>query len=211
MTAPSSFPPRSPEAVAADRALVARLMARDPDAWTRVVDEMVLPPLLKNPKWNEMLRRLQIHPRTVAAEVCRSLLLDDCAALREFRFECALSSRVYDKIRGAVKSFWEDCKKEAHRLSELDKQDAQTKQTDFTPYMHVRARERLEAANRHLAALWDAKPVRAIVLLLCNVYGLRAKEVAGILGLKSENVDQIRNRAQKHLQSIAKGAPDEDR
>ncbi|MBR1836192.1 MAG: sigma-70 family RNA polymerase sigma factor [Kiritimatiellae bacterium] len=209
--------PPEPDRAASDRALVARLLSEDEsvriDAWTKVLGEMVLPSVLHSRKWTEILERLGESPEAVASEVYLSLTADDNRNIRAFRFERSFSSHVYEWTWAAMQTLRRAREKEKEfsaDLSETGVLPALTGRGCMSPDRAVSAREALALANRHLAALWDANPVHAIVLLLRNCDGLRAKEVSAITGLSPSNVDQIHKRALARLKAIAgkEGGPE---
>ena len=215
----SSFAPGAVRDRASDRELVARLLSPDEnirmEAWTKVIGEMVLPSVLHSRKWTEILDRIGESPEAVASEVYLSLTADDNRNIRAFRFERSFSSHVYEWTWAAMQTLRRAREKEKEfsaDLSETGDLPALTGQGSMSPDRAVSAREALDLANRHLAALWDANPVHAVVLLLRNCDGLRSKEVSAIIGLSPSNVDQIHKRAFARLKAIAvkEGGPEDE-
>lgn len=206
---PPPFPP-APDPRAADRALVARLLSSDErirlEAWTEVIGEMVLPSVLHSRKWTEILDRIGESPEAVASEVFLALTANDSRHIRDFRFERSFSSHVYEWTWAAMQTLRRAREKEISLdLSETGDLPALRGQTCMAPDVAASAKEALEHANGHLAALWEANPVHALVLLLRNCDGLKSKEVSAILGLSTANVDQIHKRALARLKAIASG------
>ena len=184
---------------ASDRALVARLLSDDEsvrlDAWTKVIGEMVLPSVLHSRKWTEILEKIGETPESVASEVFLSLTADNSRNLRKFRFDCSFSSLVYEWTLAAMSTLQRAGGKEiAADLSETGDMSALIPQTHLSPDRALAARDALAKANERLAELWNDSPVHTTVMLLRNDGGLRAKEVASILGITPANVDQIHKR-----------------
>lgn len=197
------------ERLAADRALVACLLSADDgvraDAWTKVIGEMVLPSVLHSRKWTEILEKIGETPESVASEVFLSLTANDSRNIREFRFERSFSSHVFEWTWAAMQTLRRFHEKENPLdLSENGERSALMGHETRSPDRVASAREALDLANCHIAALWDSNPVHAIVLILRNGDGLRSKEVSAITGLSASNVDQIHKRALTRLQSIAR-------
>ena len=187
-----------------DRVLVSALIAMDENAWTFTIGERVLPAIARSRKWSEELHRRSVLPEAVATEVFLSLTANDCQNLREFRHDCAFSTFLYSKILAAMQTIRRMQGREFPKdLSEYEGDIALTDQKQPSPARIVAAREALEEANRNLAALWGNNPVHALVLILRNCEGLKAKEVAGMLGLTPANVDQINKRAQERFKAFA--------
>ena len=186
-----------------DHHLVSRLIDMDEAAWAFVVGERILPAVAHSLRWREELYRLSISHDAVATEVFLSLTANDCRHLREFRFDCAFSSFLYNWILAAMKTIRRLHGRETPRDLSVFSGDVALINREASPQATVAAREALEEANRNLAALWVANPVHATVLILRNVEGLKSKDVAGMLGLTPANVDQIFKRAQERFRKLS--------
>ena len=204
MTTSRNTPIARSQQFADDRKLVAALIAMDENAWTFTIGERILPAIAHSRKWSEELYRRSVCHDAVATEVFRSLTANNCKNLREFRHDCAFSSYLYDHILAAMQTIRRMLGKEVPKdMSDYEGKLALTDQKQPSPARIVAAREALEEANRNLAALWGNNPVHALVLILRNCEGLKAKEVAGMLGLTPANVDQINKRAQERFKAFA--------
>lgn len=186
-----------------DRFLVARLIERDEKAWEFVIGERILPAIAHSTSWREELYRKRISHDAVVTEVYISLMSDNCQNLREFRYDCAFSSFLYNWILAAMKTIRRLHGRETPRDLSVFSGDVALINREASPQATVAAREALEEANRNLAALWVANPVHATVLILRNVEGLKSKDVAGMLGLTPANVDQIFKRAQERFRKLS--------
>lgn len=187
-----------------DHYLVERLIAGDEDAWTEA-NLRIYQIVERSGAWRRMLRDWCLSRDDVASEVFLSLAANDWRNLRNFRFECAFSTWLHDQVRAAMTTLRRNFTRERPvDLSEKPGDDAPILwPTPHVPPTHiVAAREDLESFNVRLAELWDSNPVHAVVLILCKVEGLSAKEAAAITGLSPANIDQINKRALDKLGKI---------
>ncbi len=190
-----------------DRYLVSRLIAMDEAAWTFVVGDRILPSIAHSRKWREELCRLGVGHDAVATEVFLMLTANNCEHLRDFRFECAFSSRLYTWVLAAMQTIRRAHGKELPRdLSDHSGETYLSGAQPPRPEGALAAREGLAGLNRGIAALWKSNPVHAVVLILRDSEGLRSREVAAMLGLTIANVDQIHRRALASLRATCADA-----
>lgn len=186
-----------------DRELVSRLIEMDAAAWEFVIGERIFPALARSAKWSSMLRRYCVSHEDVASEVFYMVTADNCRHLREFRYECAFSTRLYDWIMAAMTTIVRKLGKEIPKdLSDFNGEIALTQQSQLSAGDIAVAREALEGVNTQLVAVWEANPVQTLVLLMRDAGGLSAKEVAVIFGVSPANVDQMHKRAKTRLEKL---------
>ncbi len=185
-----------------DRRLVEALMADDNAAWDYVITEMITPLVRANVKGlAEMLRRYSIPTDALAGKVFLDLRKNNYTALRNFRYECRLSSFLYWRVYHAAQGLIREASKEFDfLLSDEVLESAQTTQKDSCQTNSLR--DDIETTNRLLARLWAHNPTYALVLLLRNDLGLSSKVVGSFLGKTINHVDQINIRAQKTMRKF---------
>lgn len=194
--------PDARESIARDRALVAGLIADDRHAWNALRRDIVAPFFHGNMCGVAThCKDAGVSFEEVWSELSIALVRADCAPLRAFRFDSALSTWMGWRLRYAVKTA---IKKYAlpKCVSVSDDAVAAALNSRIARIPPSGMPAAIELVNGCLAKLWEISPVYVFVLVLRNLVGLSAKEVGAILGKTPANVDQLNHRAQERIRRI---------
>ena len=186
----------------ADRALVARLVAADSDAWDAIRRDIVIP-LFRADIRGIAARsaRVGLSDAAVFSRLYLNLSRDDFAPLRAFRFECAFSSWLYWHVWNAAEGAIREISGKINlTLSDPADLDALIDQKPTSS--DAGTADAIAEADHLLAQLWEANPVYALVLVLRNDVGLSAREVGCLLDKTPANVDQLNHRAQARMRAL---------
>jgi RNA polymerase sigma-70 factor (ECF subfamily) len=167
-----------------ERALVDRLIARDPEAWDRFVREYG-PTLVR--------AAAVVSPgdaEDVAQKVCALLLEADARLLRSFRGQSTLSTWLIGIVRNQALMH--------HRTEKT--------RASLRPLLPAPGRGPLEEllsveSDEQLAAALATVPPRDRLLLLLHYRdGLPHAQIAGVLGIAVNSVGPLLDRARERLQ-----------
>ena len=138
--------------------------------------------------------------------------------MKGFRFECSFESFLYLRVLNAAQDLeWEVTRsgitksgKTNINVISLDssdeKEDGEHKGIDLpssdNTIKSILISEEVECAREVLAKLWEENQSQALVLLMRNDLGLPSKDVAILLNLKPNTVDQTNKRAQEAMRKI---------
>lgn len=189
-----------------DRELAAALAADSEAAWRHVIEEMVHPLVHGNVRGiAAKLHSFSIPLEAVDGALYETLAADGFRLLKNFRFECRLSSFIYWWVLASAKRLMrETVKKREELVSEESTLDAPI--DTGGGYEAAARKEELKSANDLLARLWKENPAQALVLVLRNNLGLSSKTVGAFLGKTVNNVDQSNKRAQEKMRKYRQEA-----
>lgn len=178
-----------------DRRLVGLLIDNDEEAWKCVIGETILPYISRHKQGiGSLLEEYSIQPESVVSQVYLSLMKNEAAVLRKFRFECKFSTYAYMWVLDAVQS-------EIRRV--CDKRVEPLKLYDEFPVGNViegvQTHESLEQSQGLLLSLFNKNPIYYCVLCYRVILNKTSKETAVALHKSVANVDQLLHRAQAVL------------
>jgi hypothetical protein len=168
-----------------DRELANELWAGNDRAWEYVFLRSVIP-VLKQPKFFNIMHDRGLSSRDVYAMVYENLVYRKKLALFEFRCPVIFWIRRY-----VIKEILNYCQKNPWPVSDEEYKLGLNKKA--APEV---SREEVELAQECFAKLWRQNPMRAYVHLLKVKNEMSAKDIMSLLNVSSEsNVNKIFERA----------------
>jgi len=182
-----------------DSLFVSKLIAFDDEAWEYLISEIVTP-LAKSNKLGiaSIFRRHSMPLESIISEIFLNLTNNDCAVLRNFRYECSFRTYMYLRVYAAAQAVIR--KKTGNIplvLSDLTEGTALIECDDASSSSTTD--EHVNQANQLLERLWKENPAYALVLLMRHDLKLPSRDVGLLMGKTQANIDQLLHRAQKRM------------